>query len=446
MQIDEKVLEIFQKLERTLNASLSEGVRERLIEDNYIEEHLDYLEGKDEMVDWEELRDRAAKELRYEKRLRRQWLDGPTPETRGYFHVKKPTIQETSGAAPWVTARADANSVHMAEAAEKYPGVRRFRDYILGDNWPLTKEQASSFLTSLAAAFFPFEWFEEWNIPFVKHYAAEVKGTYHIQEPGCRVDHRVSLYITPLHVTKRVRYASDETPLPADEEIDAQNVVSYISWESDTGEKVRRPYREGLPRPSIAEAGYSWIWPGSVLDSLRGLGERVAKQQYRWDAEDAIWFILTGEAPFVSPVLQNVHFSPGAKLRGIEKTPLPESDIPVFEERRIVEENRPSTASIVLTVEPWVPADLVKSTYRIKQLQLIGRERPSWERNLKVYIFVKDRQGEGVDLSTVHNLWNQEVRKDWRYKRKHGFWQAYELARQTVEDATFTNPRDISDW
>jgi hypothetical protein len=446
VQTDERILEIFRKLERTLNTSLSKVIRERLIEDDYIREHLDYLDGNDAMVDWEELRNKAAEELRWEKRLRRQWLETPIPETQRPFHVRKPLPQEISNVAPWVVARADANSVYIAEAAEKYPSVLGFREYVLGDNWPLTKDQAYSFLESPAAAFFPFEWFEEWNIPFIKHYA-QIKGEYRVQEFGCDIDHRASVYIHhPLYVVRRVRYAHEDAPLPVGEEIDAQNVVLYISMGADAGKKVKPPHRKSLPhrRTDWAAVNYPWIWPGSVLDYLRSLGERVAKEQHQWDAEDAIWFILTGEAPFLSPVVEDVRFSPGAKLRGVEKLSAPEADIPA--ERRIIEENRPSTANIILTVEPWVPADLVKSIYRSLQLKLVGTDKPSWKRNLKVYFFVKEKQKEGIDPSSLHNLWNQEVQKDWHYKRKHGFWQAYELARQTVEDVTFTNPRDIPDW
>jgi hypothetical protein len=93
-------------------------------------------------------------------------------------------------------------------------------------------------------------------------------------------------------------------------------------------------------------------------------------------------------------------------------------------------------AEIILNIEPWVSSDRVRDVYQDIRTLLIGGKRQPWERNLRVYLFVKEKQRDSLDLSRLPSLWNKQVCKEWRYAYPQGFWQAYRRAKQAVEDGT----------
>jgi hypothetical protein len=118
---------------------------------------------------------------------------------------------------------------------------------------------------------------------------------------------------------------------------------------------------------------------GSVLDGLRKLSESLAKR-YRWKEEEATWFVLTGQIPWVSPLTGRVAF-PSA---------------PGFNQ-----------AIITLTVEPWVHAEMLAQFYRDLQHQILGRNnRRLSERNLSVFRFVMER----TKTKAPSGPWDKETR------------------------------------
>ena len=380
---------------------------ERLKEEE-IDEYLNYLDGNKFGVSWEELKSRTAKELKWERKYREGSEESGT-DVRSRSFERQASPESLDQLAPWEVARAEAYSEYAAELAATHPGVRSFRGRILSAAWPLTEQQAYALVESEAAAHLPHRYFEEWSIPLVGH-SAEVLE-YYTETDGPDTDHRVTLFVDPPGITRRVRYAHERTPLPDEKSVDAQYAETGANGTvtPSSGRLLKYPAKEENWTKSIP------VWPGSVLDRLRSLSEKLAKT-YRWQELQAVWFVLTGATPIVSPISMKVRTSQG--------------------------EYSPDVAEITLTVEPWVPAERVEKVYRDLQLQVVSRTRQPWERNLKVYLFVKQKQKEGLNRSELPALWNKQEREDWHYPRSHGFWQAYKNAREAIEDATYNHP----DW
>ena len=184
------------------------------------------------------------------------------------------------------------------------------------------------------------------------------------------------------------------------------------------------------------------VWPESVLDTLRRLGKDLARSMHRWEEFEAAWFVLTGVTPVASPLEAEVAYGPGAEIRGREKSSIPPTGDSFVDELHLEDELAPSAATITLNIEPWVPAERVKKFYRRVQKKLTGNAKPSWERNLRVYVFVKQRRSEGIDDSRLPVLWDNTAREQWRYRAPHGFWQAYGAARRQVEETLYEKLED----
>jgi hypothetical protein len=131
------------------------------------------------------------------------------------------------------------------------------------------------------------------------------------------------------------------------------------------------------------------FWPGSVLGELRELCKELTKV-HPWDIDQATWFLLTGETPFVRPIRARK------------------------QEEMWLTDGRAYT-TISLTVQPWVPPEQVETVYRQLQEQVIGgaHGRVS-DKNLNLLRFVIERaDGSG-------NLPKGEVLvKDWDKRWKH---------------------------
>lgn len=85
------------------------------------------------------------------------------------------------------------------------------------------------------------------------------------------------------------------------------------------------------------------------------------------------------------------------------------------------------------------PQTLSGKFYRSVQKELVGNSKSSWERNLRVYTFVKRQRAERIDDSRIPDRWDETTRDEWRYRSAHGFWQAYEAARRQVEETEYNS-------
>jgi hypothetical protein len=150
-------------------------------------------------------------------------------------------------------------------------------------------------------------------------------------------------------------------------------------------------------------------------------------QQYPWEEADAVWFILTGEVPWVVPVTWQ------ARWFGGDRT------ISSFRE----EEESFSYGFITLKVEPWVSPQSVKQIYSEAQRSLRGeqRSRRLENKSLKLLEFVNERANP-ADLSSpkgrerlaseLVSAWDEKNPKDAYGSNTRKFWRDFNRARRAV--------------
>jgi hypothetical protein len=136
------------------------------------------------------------------------------------------------------------------------------------------------------------------------------------------------------------------------------------------------------------------VYPGSLLDELRGIGQELARC-YSWEQIEAMWFVLTGIIPLVCPI--NWRFE--AALR----------------------EEYDSTY-IVLSCAPWVSAKTVQRLYRQAQQEVLGKEnRPLSERSLEPFRFAvleHALEGDWPGWRRLRDRWNQKHAEfpEWQFE------------------------------
>ena len=282
--------------------------------------------------------------------------------------------------------------------------IANFRQDLLGDSL-LSAEQAYALLESPAAQYFHASWFEEWGIPVVGH-VSEVVGRY---DPGRRkgeVDHRVTVRVDPPGITRAVRYAHPDLPALANSEEDRRACFIY----KDNGavvepfERLRYRAKDGLKDTVL-------VWPGSLLDYISRFTAKWARM-YKWEEEDMLWALLTGEAPRLSALKVNVRHSLG------------------------------NQTTITLAVAPWVGADVVEKNYRKIQRQVLVRGNHAPERSIAVLRFVERvirEEGKRPTWEKLWRRWNRE-KPHWAYKDYRGLRQAYERTLKKVVHATYRMP------
>ena len=133
-----------------------------------------------------------------------------------------------------------------------------------------------------------------------------------------------------------------------------------------------------------------------VIKELHWLGERLAKD-YRWRQGDAMWFVLTGRVPPVFPMSAE-----GSLHRSVYG---------------------PHTATITLTIEPWVDAKEVDKVYRDLQGQILGSRdnRPVGERRLRLLEFIEEQKRTNSDgWRAWMQRWNEACTQwgcpEWKYE------------------------------
>ena len=279
--------------------------------------------------------------------------------------------------------RARVVAAALAKRAETELRVRNFRRNVLGGQ-VLTPEQARAFVTSPATRYFSREQFERWHIPLVDHVATVVNSESMPEGEENKVC--VTISVDPPGITQSVS-------------------------QRHSGQRV-----ETLGYPS--EDGRSWKlivpWPHSVLDELRQVSVRLAKN-FQWREGATTWFVLTGAIPQRAPVKQrwSVHW-----------------------------DNIHSAAHVTLAIEPWVSADTVLRIYRDAQRSILGGDnRPIGLKNLDLFHFVVDQAEDGKlpPWKKMMLQWN-DTHAELQYDDVSSFARAYRRTEQALMFPKYKHP------
>jgi hypothetical protein len=162
-----------------------------------------------------------------------------------------------------------------------------------------------------------------------------------------------------------------------------------------------------------------WVsfWLNSVLGSLRKICKQLVKA-HPWDVDEAAWFVLTGEAPWVPPISARINHS------GVLGSSV-------------------GYSTISLTFQPCVPADTVESVCRQAQRRVLdGDNQRIREKNLKLLRFVTERADAKGNLPAGRALveeWDKKwsnKRPDWCYgSDTRTFWRDFRRAERIVTNS-----------
>jgi len=179
-------------------------------------------------------------------------------------------------------------------------------------------------------------------------------------------------------------------------------------------------YLGGTEARLTDDAAGAWIYgreaPTNALEDMREVSRRLS-QAFRWRADDAHWFLLTGYVPFVRPI----------SVRTRQNSFL---DVPNYLNRDYQFEGpnfMVDTAEIVITAEPWVDAEIVSRVFREVQKQVRGGDnRKVTLKVLDAVRFVARRLGTGkVEWPVLRSAWNTaQDDPTRRYRSRDGLYKA----------------------
>jgi hypothetical protein len=303
--------------------------------------------------------------------------------------------------------RARAYEEVLAREAGFTQEIADVRRALLGERL-LTPEQAHELLESPAARCLRLDLFERWQIPLIGHEAELLE--YESGQEERRIDHRATIHLEPPGVTKTVRYTNDDAA-----EIDGKAIDwhwYHLGPEGSMGippewRVLRYRDRDGLKEEM-------WVWPGSVLDVLRGFSARWARR-LGWQEEDMTLWLLCGRPPRFDPLTAKMRYKRGSPL--------------------VVE----------FTVHPWVPAETVLENYRKIQRQLLGKENHRLKsRSLGVVRFVEScirEEGARPPWRKLLERWNEEHSDEDHFLDLRNFVRVYKDTMERVAHYTFYPPR-----
>ncbi len=151
---------------------------------------------------------------------------------------------------------------------------------------------------------------------------------------------------------------------------------------------------------------------GSAFDQLRA-GCVWLADRFPWRPWDAVWFVLTNQTPFVSPVQAGM------------RSWMSQAD-PVDAFHRSV---------LTLTVDPWLSSKSLARVFRAHQKELLGaRNRGLGENALQVFAFVVDREGprgRRMPWPRLCEAWNR-AHPDRMYAEYRNFRGDYVRAREAL--------------
>ncbi len=162
----------------------------------------------------------------------------------------------------------------------------------------------------------------------------------------------------------------------------------------DHGAATLRIHGQTLDRTTQAHA----------VEDLWKLAQMLAKTYY-WEELDALWFILTGQAPHLSPLRVTATQS-GWKERYL-----------------------PMTARITVEADVWVEAKSVRRAFQDAQRHVLGGDtRPLSDRTVEVVKFVARRMRRYGEESWSERLrvWNSTCPEGWRYESYRSLRRVFE--------------------
>jgi hypothetical protein len=360
----------------------------------------------------------------------RAWADGrPRREAR---HDEQTGERTPSHIGDYERMRSRIFSEYLAKHASAEFMLRRFRATILDDQL-LSPQQAWGLLTSPLAAHWPASVFDALGVPLIDHTyrvkegMEDEKGSFSIVEVSTP-DSDGNRSIRPLEDRRNLPQGRWEVPSSPD---DARS----------HGKPRRELNKSWKILPFPGEDGRTHrvlVLSGAVLGELHEQAGRLI-QHYPWEESDAVWFILTGEAPWVSPVTWQARWFGG------------ESTIDSFRQ----EGETFSYGFITLKIEPWVSPESVQQVYREAQQNLIAehRVRRLEDKSLKLLQFVTERM-DPLALTpeerklTLRQLkrrmgsslvadWDKENSKDVYGVNTWKFWRDFNRVRRAVLSPTY---------
>jgi hypothetical protein len=157
--------------------------------------------------------------------------------------------------------------------------------------------------------------------------------------------------------------------------------------------------------------------PGRSSGRLEALTKTLS-ETYRWKPHDASWFVLCA------------YYTPPVATFSVE------SEI-------THRDYGPEIGTITLTVEPWLPVEIVAEMYRNEQRRMIGRKprQPSGKR-LRLLEFVK-MMGKGLSWRERMDSWNEweALNADEEYTDRRNFGRAYNEVRGAVLEPGYAQQR-----
>jgi len=195
----------------------------------------------------------------------------------------------------------------------------------------------------------------------------------------------------------------EEPSVSAYVETRARLISEFLAMLADQRADVTKFREEALGgRLLSADEARTMEAPGEVQEDLRKLGSALASDYLGWEEEEAIWYVVTGEAPRLRPI----------KITGRGK----------FRQEYV-----PFQARFTLTILPWVPAKEVGRVYRtIQQQWLKEKSRETGLRVFEVGAFVLERlrlEGDRDSWQAWFKQWNQihpdKKFKTWRHFREY---------------------------
>ena len=326
-------------------------------------------------------------------------------------------------------------SMYWATGHKCPPSERdRHRRRVLAAARVLTEDEAVELLDSPANAYLSWDQFREWRIPVLGHRAQLGTPVGLADVPG-PPDHKgeiVTLTFEDSGETYRLRGPVTSQVIDGFRLVRGRPVPDYPAREGitdsdrdaslymyiETGQQewvgeltcrpvqldfkrtIKFPLRQLLPGSDEARwfDGKGDVWPGSVLDELRGVSEGLA-ETYRWEVADAVWFVLTGGTPGFFP------------LRATTTT----MGRPEFDD-----------ATISIEALPWISSETLLELYKRSQESLLsGDNRPIRRRNLELFRFVESRRGTDWKLPRWRKMrldWNDARPSDWDDKKMKQKW------------------------
>jgi hypothetical protein len=144
---------------------------------------------------------------------------------------------------------------------------------------------------------------------------------------------------------------------------------------------------------------------------------KILAKTFLWRADDASWFVLYA------------HYAPPLITFSVEP-------------KVTRSEHGPEIATITLTVEPWLPSEIVVDEYKKAQRKILGKKPHSVSTNRLRVLELVETIGADLSWRELMDLWNDLYTRepDEQYKDRSNFRKAYKEVRAVVLEPGYTIP------